>query len=85
VQEIDIDELPLIHSVLYGYFNGGHDKTDDRRVLESGYSGIVICSIKGATTQGMSDIPRTISGKLVLRETLTGNLKPLAFTATKEE
>jgi hypothetical protein len=84
VQSIDIDELPLIESALYGHFDGG-GKIDQRRVLESGYSGIVICSIKGKTTKAKSNIPSAISGKMVLRETLTGNLQPLAFTARKEE
>lgn len=85
VQGIDIDELPLIESDLYGYFNGGRDKIDQRIVLESGYSGTVMCSTKGKTTKAILDIPSKISGQIVLRETLKGNLEPLAFTAQKEE
>jgi hypothetical protein len=85
VQEIDVADLPLVESNLYSSFSGSGDKTGQRIVLESGYSDIMMCSITGKTTKAKSDIPSEISEQIVLRETLTGNLTPLSFTAQREE
>lgn len=81
VQGIDVAGLPLVESHVHGFFNG----SDQRITLESGYSDAVICSITGKTTKTMPEIHSEISGQIVLRETLTGNLQPLSFTAQKEE
>jgi hypothetical protein len=81
VQEIDVTGVPLDESSLNGFFN----EAGQRLSLESGFSGMVRCSIKGKTTKTMPEIPSEISGQIVLRETFAGNLQPLAFTAQKEE
>lgn len=83
-QEIDIPELALLENHFYGFFSGERDNNGQRITLESGYSGIVTCSVTGKTAKTMSEIPSEVSGQIVFRETLTGNLPMLTFRAVQE-
>jgi pyrimidine deaminase RibD-like protein len=85
VHEVDVAEFPLIESALYAFFSGGMGNFGSRISLESGYSGILTCSINGVTTKEIKDIPPEISGYIVFRETFVGNLPRLGFKAAKEE
>jgi hypothetical protein len=84
VHEIDVAELPLNEDGLYGFFSGVATKTGERISLETGYSGIVTCSVNGRTMKAIQDVPSEISGYIVFRETHTGNLPKLAFRAARE-
>lgn len=83
VFEIDLAESPLHEEGLHGFFSGDANKIGERISLEPGYSSILKCSIGGTTSKPMADIPSEISGRIVFRETLTGNLPALPFRAAR--